>query len=77
MSHHLYTLTQVYGLEGFRSLRELVLDNNRLGDDIVLPALPKLQTLSLNKNRYDLLPTFFQILLKFDYHKIFLKPSNA
>lgn len=44
-------LQSVYGLEGFRSLRELVLDNNRLGDDIVLPALPKLQTLSLNKNR--------------------------
>lgn len=44
-------LQSVSGLEGFSALRELVLDNNRLGDDMELPVLPNLQTLSLNKNR--------------------------
>jgi leucine-rich melanocyte differentiation-associated protein len=32
-------------------LRDLILDNNNLGDDLQLPSLPQLETLSLNKNR--------------------------
>ncbi|XP_053438987.1 leucine-rich melanocyte differentiation-associated protein [Nycticebus coucang] len=39
------------GLSAFRSLEELILDNNLLGDDLVLPRLPRLHTLTLNKNR--------------------------
>lgn len=39
------------GLSAFRSLEELILDNNLLGDDLVLPGLPHLHTLTLNKNR--------------------------
>ncbi|XP_023574688.1 leucine-rich melanocyte differentiation-associated protein isoform X2 [Octodon degus] len=39
------------GLRAFRSLEELILDNNLLGDDLVLPGLPRLHTLTLNKNR--------------------------
>uniref|UniRef100_A0A2R8MBX2 Leucine-rich melanocyte differentiation-associated protein n=1 Tax=Callithrix jacchus TaxID=9483 RepID=A0A2R8MBX2_CALJA len=39
------------GLSAFRSLEELILDNNQLGDDLVLPGLPSLHTLTLNKNR--------------------------
>ncbi|VTJ70553.1 Hypothetical predicted protein [Marmota monax] len=39
------------GLSAFRSLEELILDNNLLGDDLVLPGLPQLHTLTLNKNR--------------------------
>ena len=34
----------------FSQLRELVLDNNLLGDEFDLPPLPLLRTLSLNKN---------------------------
>ncbi|CAH0558862.1 unnamed protein product [Brassicogethes aeneus] len=41
------------GLEGFPLLKELVLDNNQLTDSIVLPYLPYLHTLSLNKNNID------------------------
>ncbi|CAO2590651.1 Leucine-rich melanocyte differentiation-associated protein, partial [Lemmus lemmus] len=39
------------GLSAFRSLEELILDNNLLGDDLVLPRLPHLHTLTLNKNQ--------------------------
>ncbi|XP_073935326.1 leucine-rich melanocyte differentiation-associated protein isoform X3 [Castor canadensis] len=39
------------GLSAFRSLEELILDNNLLGDDLVLPGLPQLHTLTLNKNQ--------------------------
>ncbi|EHB13043.1 hypothetical protein GW7_19890, partial [Heterocephalus glaber] len=39
------------GLSAFRSLEELILDNNLLGDDLVLPGLPRLHTLTLNKNQ--------------------------
>uniref|UniRef100_A0A5F9DRM3 Leucine rich melanocyte differentiation associated n=1 Tax=Oryctolagus cuniculus TaxID=9986 RepID=A0A5F9DRM3_RABIT len=39
------------GLSAFGSLEELILDNNLLGDDLVLPGLPRLHTLTLNKNR--------------------------
>jgi len=43
-------LVTLRGLEGFPLLRELVLDNNQLTDSLVLPYLPHLHTLSLNKN---------------------------
>ncbi|XP_017800009.1 leucine-rich melanocyte differentiation-associated protein isoform X2 [Papio anubis] len=44
-------LRSLEGLSAFRSLEELILDNNQLGDDLVLPELPRLHTLTLNKNR--------------------------
>ncbi|EEZ98550.1 Leucine-rich repeat-containing protein C10orf11 homolog-like Protein [Tribolium castaneum] len=43
-------LVTLKGLEGFPLLKELVLDNNQLSDSLVLPYLPHLHTLSLNKN---------------------------
>lgn len=43
-------LVSVRGLEGFPLLKELILDNNQLSDSMVLPSLPHLHTLSLNKN---------------------------
>ncbi|XP_038348283.1 leucine-rich melanocyte differentiation-associated protein isoform X1 [Canis lupus familiaris] len=39
------------GLSAFGSLEELILDNNLLGNDLVLPGLPRLHTLTLNKNQ--------------------------
>ncbi|XP_045424854.1 leucine-rich melanocyte differentiation-associated protein isoform X2 [Lemur catta] len=39
------------GLSAFGSLEELILDNNLLGDDLMLPRLPRLHTLTLNKNQ--------------------------
>nr|XP_008523222.1 PREDICTED: leucine-rich repeat-containing protein C10orf11-like [Equus przewalskii] len=39
------------GLSAFESLEELILDNNLLGNDLVLPGLPRLHTLTLNKNQ--------------------------
>ncbi|XP_059129841.1 leucine-rich melanocyte differentiation-associated protein isoform X2 [Peromyscus eremicus] len=44
-------LRSLEGLSAFRSLEELILDNNLLGDDLVLPRLPRLHTLTLNKNQ--------------------------
>nr|XP_040128208.1 leucine-rich melanocyte differentiation-associated protein isoform X1 [Ictidomys tridecemlineatus] len=44
-------LGSLEGLSAFRSLEELILDNNLLGDDLVLPGLPQLHTLTLNKNQ--------------------------
>eukprot|EP00040_Diaphanoeca_grandis_P010148 m.51970 g.51970 ORF g.51970 m.51970 type:complete len:271 (+) comp21526_c0_seq1:142-954(+) len=44
-------LTTLKNCELFHKCEELVLDNNCLGDDMVLPAMPALHTLSLNKNR--------------------------
>ncbi|XP_062959137.1 leucine-rich melanocyte differentiation-associated protein isoform X3 [Cynocephalus volans] len=44
-------LRSLEGLSAFRSLEELILDNNLLGDDLVLPGLPRLHTLTLNKNQ--------------------------
>lgn len=43
------------GLSAFRSLEELIVDNNLLGDDLVLPRLPHLHTLTLNKNQISFL----------------------
>uniref|UniRef100_A0A452U9K0 Leucine-rich melanocyte differentiation-associated protein n=1 Tax=Ursus maritimus TaxID=29073 RepID=A0A452U9K0_URSMA len=39
------------GLSAFGSLEELILDNNLLGNDLVLPGLPRLHALTLNKNQ--------------------------
>ncbi|NP_001090099.1 uncharacterized protein LOC735174 [Xenopus laevis] len=38
------------GLDGFSCLEELILDNNQLDDRFAFPPLPKLHTLTLNKN---------------------------
>ncbi|BFZ02952.1 hypothetical protein BsWGS_05991 [Bradybaena similaris] len=44
-------LRTLRGLEHFKFLKELVLDNNELGDSLVLPYLRDLHTLTLNKNK--------------------------
>ncbi|XP_027452961.1 leucine-rich melanocyte differentiation-associated protein isoform X4 [Zalophus californianus] len=44
-------LRSLEGLSAFRSLEELILDNNLLGNDLMLPGLPRLHTLTLNKNQ--------------------------
>ncbi|XP_076074719.1 leucine-rich melanocyte differentiation-associated protein-like [Mytilus galloprovincialis] len=43
-------LKSLSDLERFQNLEELVLDNNRLSDDVVFPRLNHLHTLTLNKN---------------------------
>ncbi|VFV34211.1 Hypothetical predicted protein, partial [Lynx pardinus] len=47
-------LRSLEGLSAFGSLEELILDNNLLGNDLVLPGLPRLHTLTLNKNQISL-----------------------
>nr|XP_033797943.1 leucine-rich melanocyte differentiation-associated protein isoform X6 [Geotrypetes seraphini] len=47
----LITLGSLEGLKEFSSLEELILDNNLLGNDLLLPKLPHLHTLTLNKNQ--------------------------
>ncbi|XP_056643294.1 leucine-rich melanocyte differentiation-associated protein-like [Diorhabda sublineata] len=49
-------LVSIRGIEEFRNLKELILDNNQLTDQIVIPYLPELHTLSLNKNKIEDLP---------------------
>ncbi|XP_068631184.1 leucine-rich melanocyte differentiation-associated protein-like isoform X2 [Battus philenor] len=39
------------GLENFTRLQELILDNNKLEDNVRFPFLPSLRTLSLNNNK--------------------------
>ncbi|XP_063814756.1 leucine-rich melanocyte differentiation-associated protein [Pseudophryne corroboree] len=39
------------GLEGFVCLKELILDNNQLGNHVCFPSLPYLHTLTINKNQ--------------------------
>ncbi|XP_041866725.1 leucine-rich melanocyte differentiation-associated protein isoform X2 [Melanotaenia boesemani] len=39
------------GLKMFTELEELIADNNLLGNDLQLPVLPNLHTLTLNKNQ--------------------------
>ncbi|KAK3855865.1 hypothetical protein Pcinc_037760 [Petrolisthes cinctipes] len=39
------------GLDKFPFLEELILDNNFIDDSVVIPRLPTLHTLSLNKNK--------------------------
>ncbi|CAH2991698.1 unnamed protein product [Chilo suppressalis] len=45
------TIETLKGLEQFGRLEELILDNNKLGDNITFPLLPYLRTLSLNNNQ--------------------------
>ncbi|XP_061692937.1 leucine-rich melanocyte differentiation-associated protein isoform X3 [Syngnathoides biaculeatus] len=44
-------LRTLAGLKTFTELEELVVDNNLLGNDLRLPRLPNLHTLTLNKNK--------------------------
>ncbi|XP_019411275.1 PREDICTED: leucine-rich repeat-containing protein C10orf11 homolog isoform X3 [Crocodylus porosus] len=44
-------LRSLEGLKTFSCLEELILDNNLLGNDLLLPRLPHLHTLTLNKNQ--------------------------
>ncbi|CAL1528974.1 unnamed protein product [Lymnaea stagnalis] len=44
-------LITLQGLEHFKYLKELVLDNNELDDSVVFPHLKDLQTLTINKNK--------------------------
>nr|XP_046210102.1 leucine-rich melanocyte differentiation-associated protein-like [Oncorhynchus gorbuscha] len=44
-------LRSLAGLKAFTGLEELVVDNNLLGNDLQLPRLPTLHTLTLNKNQ--------------------------
>ncbi|XP_047458669.1 leucine-rich melanocyte differentiation-associated protein isoform X1 [Mugil cephalus] len=44
-------LRSLAGLKMFTELEELVVDNNLLGNDLRLPRLPNLHTLTLNKNQ--------------------------
>lgn len=43
-------LKRTSNLQKFLKVEELLLDNNNIGDDFVLPIMPHLRTLSLNKN---------------------------
>jgi len=51
-------LRSVKGLVGFKLLKELVLDNNQLTDDVELPNLESLETLTINKNNLKQLDIF-------------------
>uniref|UniRef100_A0A672RRM6 Leucine-rich melanocyte differentiation-associated protein n=1 Tax=Sinocyclocheilus grahami TaxID=75366 RepID=A0A672RRM6_SINGR len=44
-------LRSLTGLKAFSRLEELIVDNNLLGNDLQLPRLPRLHTLTLNKNQ--------------------------
>ncbi|XP_053088407.1 leucine-rich melanocyte differentiation-associated protein isoform X2 [Pangasianodon hypophthalmus] len=44
-------LRSLTGLNAFSQLEELIVDNNLLGNDLRLPRLPQLHTLTLNKNQ--------------------------
>ncbi|EEB20363.1 U2 small nuclear ribonucleoprotein A, putative [Pediculus humanus corporis] len=45
------SLTTLQGIEFFFHLKELILDNNVLSDNIIIPKMQHLQTLSINKNK--------------------------
>ncbi|NXY17953.1 LRMDA protein, partial [Atrichornis clamosus] len=51
------------GLKTFSYLEELILDNNLLGNDLLLPRLPHLHTLTLNKNQISFQGNTCKILL--------------
>ena len=46
-----YFFSNLSGLEHFKFLKELVLDNNELTDEVIFPYLKELHTLTLNKNK--------------------------
>ena len=58
------SLTSLDGIGEFKELKELILDNNRLRDGFRLPLLPKLQTLSINKNMINDLEVLLESILK-------------
>jgi hypothetical protein len=58
------SLTSLDGIGEFKELKELILDNNRLRDGFRLPLLPRLQTLSLNKNMINDLEVLIDGILK-------------
>lgn len=45
------SLQSLHGLENFEQLTELILDNNAIDDNLSIPSLPHLHTLSVNKNK--------------------------
>ncbi|XP_050981686.1 leucine-rich melanocyte differentiation-associated protein isoform X2 [Labeo rohita] len=45
-------LRSLTALKAFSQLEELIVDNNLLGNDLRLPRLPRLHTLTLNKNQF-------------------------
>ncbi|KAK9964731.1 hypothetical protein ABG768_005877, partial [Culter alburnus] len=49
------------GLKAFSQLEELIVDNNLLGNDLRLPRLPRLHTLTLNKNQISFLKLCFSL----------------
>lgn len=51
------------GLEQYTSLETLILDCNRIGDDIEFPHCPSLTTLSLNKNQVQYCRRLFSNML--------------
>ncbi|XKL68799.1 hypothetical protein PGB90_006568 [Kerria lacca] len=53
-------VNNIYGLEGFKNLKELILDNNEINDTVVFPFMPELTTLSLNNNKINELALFIQ-----------------
>ncbi|XP_053889259.1 leucine-rich melanocyte differentiation-associated protein [Malaclemys terrapin pileata] len=55
-------LRSLEGLKTFSCLEELILDNNLLGNDLRLPRLPHLHTLTLNKNQITDLETLLDHL---------------
>ena len=42
------------GIQGFTELRELILDGNEIGDDVIFPVLEYIHTLTMNKNKVSL-----------------------
>lgn len=44
-------INKLNGLENFPKIKELILDNNDIGDDVLFPKLLTLKTLSLNNNK--------------------------
>uniref|UniRef100_A0A3B4YXS4 Leucine rich melanocyte differentiation associated n=1 Tax=Stegastes partitus TaxID=144197 RepID=A0A3B4YXS4_9TELE len=68
-------LKSLAGLKMFTELEELVVDNNLLGNDLQLPRLPNLHTLTLNKNqisfqRKSLTPSLILICSLLCRHKL-------
>ncbi|KAL0268908.1 UNVERIFIED_CONTAM: hypothetical protein PYX00_010689 [Menopon gallinae] len=54
------SLTTLQGIENFIHLKELILDNNSLSDNITIPKMETLHTLSINKNKICNLELFLQ-----------------
>lgn len=57
-------LRSLNGLYCFENLEELILDNNQLGDDVEIPVMANLHTLTLNKNNISNLDGFLDKVSK-------------